>query len=33
MTRGDLGLASAYIDGDFSITDKNDDLLNLFMVR
>jgi hypothetical protein len=33
MTRADLGLASAYIDGDFSFSDKNDDLLNLFMVR
>ncbi|XP_059446923.1 uncharacterized protein LOC132178508 [Corylus avellana] len=32
MTRADLGLASAYIDGDFSFTDKNDDLLNLFMI-
>ncbi|XP_059445220.1 uncharacterized protein LOC132177032 isoform X2 [Corylus avellana] len=31
MTRADLGLASAYIDGDFSFTDKNDGLLNLFM--
>ena len=33
MTRADLGLARAYIDGDFSCSDKNDDLLNLFMVR
>jgi hypothetical protein len=33
MTRADLGLADAYIDGDFSFTDKNDGLLNLFMVR
>ncbi|XP_059445221.1 uncharacterized protein LOC132177032 isoform X3 [Corylus avellana] len=32
MTRADLGLASAYIDGDFSFTDKNDGLLNLFMI-
>ncbi|XP_062165431.1 LOW QUALITY PROTEIN: uncharacterized protein LOC133871936 [Alnus glutinosa] len=31
MTRADLGLADAYIDGDFSFTDKNDGLLNLFM--
>ncbi|XP_040987774.1 tuberculostearic acid methyltransferase UfaA1 [Juglans microcarpa x Juglans regia] len=32
MTRADLGLADAYIDGDFSFTDKKDGLLNLFMI-
>ena len=32
MTRADLGLADAYIDGDISFTDKNEGLLNLFMV-
>ncbi|KAG6668566.1 hypothetical protein CIPAW_01G179700 [Carya illinoinensis] len=31
MTRADLGLADAYIDGDISFTDKNEGLLNLFM--
>ncbi|KAL9268782.1 Tuberculostearic acid methyltransferase UfaA1-like protein [Drosera capensis] len=29
-TRGDLGVADAYTDGDFSISDKNEGLLNLF---
>lgn len=29
----DLGLADAYINGDFSFVDKNEGLLNLFMVR
>lgn len=33
MTRADLGLADAYIDGDISFADKNEGLLNLFMVR
>ncbi|KAJ4835352.1 hypothetical protein Tsubulata_021578 [Turnera subulata] len=28
MTRGDVGLADAYIDGDFSLEDKNEGLLN-----
>uniref|UniRef100_A0A2N9H4D7 RNA-directed DNA polymerase n=1 Tax=Fagus sylvatica TaxID=28930 RepID=A0A2N9H4D7_FAGSY len=32
MTRADLGLADAYIDGDISFTDKNEGLLNLFMI-
>ncbi|KAG6732465.1 hypothetical protein I3842_01G179700 [Carya illinoinensis] len=32
MTRADLGLADAYIAGDFSFTDKKDGLLNLFMI-
>ncbi|KAG2727820.1 hypothetical protein I3760_01G176700 [Carya illinoinensis] len=32
MTRADLGLADAYIDGDFSFTDKKDGLLNLIMI-
>ncbi|KAG2727821.1 hypothetical protein I3760_01G176800 [Carya illinoinensis] len=32
MTRADIGLADAYIDGDFSFTDKKDGLLNLFMI-
>ncbi|KAJ4847552.1 hypothetical protein Tsubulata_030494, partial [Turnera subulata] len=33
MTRGDVGLADAYIDGDFSLVDKNEGLLNFFVVR
>lgn len=33
MTRADLGLADAYIDGDISFTDENEGLLNLFLVR
>jgi cyclopropane-fatty-acyl-phospholipid synthase len=33
MTRADLGLADAYINGDFSFVDKKEGLLNLFMVR
>ncbi|KAF5465874.1 hypothetical protein F2P56_015841 [Juglans regia] len=32
MTRADLGLADAYIDGDFSFAAENDSLLNLFMI-
>ncbi|XP_035547927.1 tuberculostearic acid methyltransferase UfaA1-like isoform X1 [Juglans regia] len=32
MTRADLGLADAYIDGDFSFAVENDGLLNLFMI-
>ncbi|XVE81902.1 hypothetical protein DITRI_Ditri15bG0103400 [Diplodiscus trichospermus] len=32
MTEADLGLADAYINGDFSFVDKNDGLLNLFMI-
>ncbi|XP_042942393.1 tuberculostearic acid methyltransferase UfaA1-like isoform X3 [Carya illinoinensis] len=32
MTRADLGLADAYIDGDFSFTDKKDGILNLTMI-
>ncbi|KAG6732461.1 hypothetical protein I3842_01G179300 [Carya illinoinensis] len=32
MTRADLGLADAYIDGDFSFTDKKDGILNLIMI-
>lgn len=33
MTQADLGLADAYINGDFSFVDKKGGLLNLFMVR
>jgi cyclopropane-fatty-acyl-phospholipid synthase len=32
MTNGDLGLASAYIDGDFSFVDTNKGLLNFILV-
>lgn len=32
MTRADLGLADAYINGDFTFVDKDEGLLNLFMV-
>lgn len=32
-TEADLGLADAYIHGDFSFVDKHEGLLNLFMVR
>lgn len=32
MTQADLGLADAYINGDFSFVDKDRGLLNLFMV-
>ncbi|KAK4585979.1 hypothetical protein RGQ29_023248 [Quercus rubra] len=32
MTRADLGLADAYIDGDISFTDENEGLLNLFLI-
>ncbi|KAJ6356264.1 hypothetical protein OIU78_004387 [Salix suchowensis] len=32
MTRADMGLADAYIDGDFSFADKDQGLLDLFMV-
>ncbi|XP_024014900.1 uncharacterized protein LOC18025303 isoform X2 [Eutrema salsugineum] len=32
MTRADIGLADAYIDGDFSFVDSNSGLLNLFMI-
>ncbi|KAG6668571.1 uncharacterized protein LOC122276579 isoform X1 [Carya illinoinensis] len=32
MTRADLGLADAYINGDFSFVDKREGLLNLFMI-
>ncbi|KAG8373199.1 hypothetical protein BUALT_Bualt12G0146200 [Buddleja alternifolia] len=31
-TEADLGLADAYINGDFSFVDKNEGLLNLFMI-
>ncbi|KAL0433244.1 UNVERIFIED_CONTAM: Sphingolipid C9-methyltransferase 1 [Sesamum latifolium] len=31
-TEADLGLADAYISGDFSFVDKNEGLLNLFMI-
>ncbi|PHT84428.1 hypothetical protein T459_12871 [Capsicum annuum] len=31
-TQGDLGLADAFIRGDFSSVDKNNGLLNLFMI-
>ena len=33
MTRADMGLADAYIDEDFSFADKDQGLLDLFMVR
>lgn len=33
MTQADLGLADAYINGDFSFADKDEGLLNLFLVR
>lgn len=32
MTRADLGLADAYINGDFSLADKDKGLENLFTV-
>ncbi|XP_050239276.1 uncharacterized protein LOC126688575 isoform X1 [Quercus robur] len=32
MTRADLGLADAYIDGDISFADENEGLLNLFLL-
>ena len=32
MTQADLGLADAYINGDFAFVDKDRGLLNLFMV-
>ncbi|KAK2400154.1 Cyclopropane-fatty-acyl-phospholipid synthase [Trifolium repens] len=32
MTNGDLGLASAYIDGDFSFVDTNKGLLNFILI-
>lgn len=32
-TQADLGLADAYIHGDFSFVDKQEGLLNLFLVR
>lgn len=31
-TRQDLGLADAYIDGDFDFVDRKDGLLNFFLV-
>ncbi|KAK6914135.1 hypothetical protein RJ641_021456, partial [Dillenia turbinata] len=31
-TQADLGLADAYVNGDFSLVDKNEGLLNLFMI-
>ena len=33
MTEADLGLADSYINGDFSFVDKDEGLLNLFLVR
>lgn len=33
MTQADLGLADAYINGDFSFVDEKEGLLNLFKVR
>jgi cyclopropane-fatty-acyl-phospholipid synthase len=33
MTQADLGLADAYINGDFSFVDKKEGLSNFFMVR
>ncbi|MED6131614.1 hypothetical protein PIB30_011212 [Stylosanthes scabra] len=32
MTQADLGLADAYINGDFSLVDKEEGLLNLFLI-
>ncbi|KAI4318147.1 hypothetical protein L6164_025951 [Bauhinia variegata] len=32
MTQADLGIADAYINGDFSFVDKDDGLLNLFLI-
>lgn len=32
MTQADLGLADAYINGDFSFVDKDEGLLDLFLV-
>lgn len=32
MTNADLGLADAYIDGDFSFVDKDKGLLNFILV-
>lgn len=32
-TKADLGLADAYINGDFSFVDKKEGLLNMFMVN
>ena len=32
MTQADLGLADAYINGDFSFVDKDEGHLNLFLV-
>lgn len=32
MTHADLGLADAYINGDFSFVDKDEGLLNFFLV-
>ncbi|KAJ4832671.1 hypothetical protein Tsubulata_021172 [Turnera subulata] len=32
MTRADVGFADAYIDGDFTLEDKDDGLLNFFML-
>ncbi|PSS35629.1 Tuberculostearic acid methyltransferase [Actinidia chinensis var. chinensis] len=32
VTQADLGLADAYINGDFSLVDKNEGLQNLFMI-
>ncbi|XP_020222395.1 uncharacterized protein LOC109804891 [Cajanus cajan] len=32
MTQADLGLADAYINGDFSFVDKDEGLLNLFLI-
>eukprot|EP00258_Populus_trichocarpa_P008665 XP_002314493.3 uncharacterized protein LOC7459982 isoform X1 [Populus trichocarpa] len=32
MTQADLGLADAYINGDFSFVDKDEGLINLFMI-
>ncbi|KGN61602.2 uncharacterized protein LOC101213850 isoform X1 [Cucumis sativus] len=32
MTRADLGLADAYINGDFSFVDKDEGLLNFFLI-
>lgn len=33
VTEADLGLADAYINGDFSFVDEKEGLLNMFMVR
>ena len=33
MTQDDIGLAHAFIDGDFTVVDKDEGLLNFILVR